>query len=394
MRALARPLREFLQTETAGAAALFLATLIALALANSPVGAGYESLWKIEWKPPFLGPEFELDLRHWVNEGLMTIFFFVVGLEIKRELVVGELKDPRKAALPVIAAVGGVAVPALVYLAINTGEAGERGWGIPTATDIAFAVGVLTILGSRVPSSLKVFLLSLAIVDDVLAIVVIAIFYSSDISMASLAIAIFLAATMVAARRLGVERITIYVALGAGMWAVLIHSGIHPTLAGVTIALITPVRPSLRTRPTDESVAERLQRILHPGTSYLIVPVFALANAGVELSGSGLRAALGSPIAAGIVMGLVMGKVAGITAASWIAVRLKVASLPSNVDWSHIVATSALAGIGFTVSLFIATLAFDDPELIAVSKIGILAASLLAATIGSSLLLVRSARNE
>jgi Na+:H+ antiporter, NhaA family len=420
-RLIARPVRTFLATEAAGGVVLLAAAVAALIWANSPFRESYETLWHTELRISIGGYEIAEDLRHWVNDALMALFFFVVGLEIKRELVTGELNDARKASLPAIAALGGMVGPALLYAAFNAGGPGAEGWGIPMATDIAFAVGVLALLSDRVPSGLKVFLLSLAIVDDIGAILVIAIFYSSGLQMAWLATAALLVAAIVFLRRARVFWVPIYVVLGTGVWLAMFESGVHATIAGVVLGLLTPAHPTdpggfsdvleragrLSSEPDARSlrdismqgnevvsVAERLGHLLHPWTSYIVVPVFALANAGVALGDGVLRDAFSSRVALGIVAGLVVGKIVGISAASWLAVRLGLGRLPDGVAWSHLFGAAAVAGIGFTVSLFITALAFDDPSLVAPAKLAILVASLIAGTLGALILLAGRRRDD
>ena len=412
-RRLARPLRSFLATEAAGGIVLLAATLVALIWVNSPWDASYARLW--ETSAGFRIGNFEVveSLQHWVNDGLMTIFFFVVGLEIKRELVAGELNNARKAALPAIAAAGGVLVPAAIYAALNAGGEGSAGWGIPMATDIAFAVGLIALLGRRCPPALKVFLLSLAIVDDIIAIVVIALFYAGDLSMGWLSLALVALGSVPLLKRLRVRWTPIYVVLGSFAWLAMLESGVHATIAGVALGLLTPALPfdpagaedaiatagnladdpnpvDLRATVVQANevvpVAERLQHLLHPWSSYVIVPIFALANTGVVLSADAIGDALSSRVTLGIVLGLVLGKIAGITAASWLAVRGGVGALPDDVTWGHLVGASAVAGIGFTVSLFVAELAFTDARLISEAKIGILGASILATLLGAAFL--------
>lgn len=414
-RLLARPIRTFLNTEAAGGIVLLGATVVALVLANSPVADSYESLWRTELRVAIGSLELVQDARHWINDGLMALFFFVVGLEIKRELVAGELKDRRKAMVPVVAAVGGMVVPALLYIVFNAGGTGSAGWGIPMATDIAFAVGVLALLSDRIPSALKIFLLSLAIVDDIGAILIIALFYSGGIELGWLCAAAGLLAVMVVLRRLNVYWTPVYVLIGIAVWLATFESGVHATIAGAALGLLTPARPTdpggfadvleeasaLSAEPdagqlkavqlqSNEvvSVAERLENLLHPWTSYLVIPLFALANAGVVLSFEAVGDALSSNVAIGIVAGLVVGKIVGISGATWLAVRLKLGRLPDGVQWRHVVGTSAVAGIGFTVSLFITALAFDDAQLIAEAKIGVLFASLSAGVAGAAALTV------
>jgi NhaA family Na+:H+ antiporter len=366
---------EFVSLEAASGIVLLLGAAAALIWANADT-AGYASWWG---RTLTLGSgDFAITetLVHWVNDALMTIFFFVVGLEIKRELVTGELRDTRRAALPAVAAIGGMVVPALIYVLLNLGGAGLDGWAIPMATDIAFAVGVLAILGARVPSSLKLFLLTLAIVDDIGAILVIALFYSSGVEPLWLLGGIAVVGLVSVMSRLGVDRPLAYVIPGALLWVCLYEAGIEPTLAGVVLGLLTPALPR-RGRP----VLERLESGLHPVSSFVIVPVFALANAGVVLSGDAIDHALASRVTVGIVVGLVVGKFVGISGATLLALRLRIGRLPDDLGLAHIFGVATLGGIGFTVSLFITDLAFRG-QVIDDAKIGVLAASALAAVIG------------
>lgn len=412
-RLIARPLRTFLNTEQAGGIILLVATIVALIWANSPFASSYDSLWRTEIGLRVGELEVMEDLRHWINDGAMTLFFFVVALEIKRELVVGELNEIRKAMIPIIAAAGGMVVPALLFLILNAGSAAGSGWGIPMATDIAFAVGVLAVLGDRIPTGLKVFLLSLAIVDDIGAILVIALFYSGGIGFGWLLAAVGLLVAIVALRRLRVYWIPIYVLVGVAAWFFTFKSGVHATIAGAVIGFLTPARPtdprgfaevleeagrledepdaaSLRAVQLESnevvSAAERIEHLLHPWTSYLVVPLFALANAGLILNIGGIADALTSRLTMGIVAGLVIGKLVGISGATWLAVRSGLGRLPEGVNWRHVMGASAVAGIGFTVSLFITALAFDDPGLVDEAKIGVLFASMLAGLIGVTIL--------
>ncbi|HEX4532303.1 MAG TPA: Na+/H+ antiporter NhaA [Acidimicrobiia bacterium] len=366
---------EFVSLEAASGIILLLGAAAALIWANADT-AGYASWWG---RTLTLGSgDFAITetLVHWVNDALMTIFFFVVGLEIKRELVTGELRDTRRAALPAVAAIGGMVVPALIYVLLNLGGAGLDGWAIPMATDIAFAVGVLAILGARVPSSLKLFLLTLAIVDDIGAILVIALFYSSGVEPLWLLGGIAVVGLVSVMSRLGVDRPLAYVIPGALLWLCLYEAGIEPTLAGVVLGLLTPALPR-RGRP----VLERLESGLHPVSSFVIVPVFALANAGVVLTGDAIDHALASRVTVGIVAGLVVGKFVGISGATLLAVRLRIGRLPDDLGLAHLFGVATLGGIGFTVSLFITDLAFRG-QVIDDAKIGVLAASALAAVIG------------
>jgi NhaA family Na+:H+ antiporter len=364
-------LRAFLASEVAGGLVLLAAAAVALAWASSPWSESYADLWHIELT---IGPVRE-DLGHWVNDLLMALFFFVIGIEIKRELLTGDLRDPRRAALPVAAAVGGMLVPAAIYVVFNTGRSGVDGWGIPMATDIAFALGVLALLGPRVPTTLKVFLLALAIVDDLGAIGVIAIFYSDDIGLGWLGLAASSLAAIWLLWRVGVRSLAPHVALGIVTWWFVFESGVHATLAGVAVALLLPV-----------DLGDDVEHVLHPFTSFLVVPLFALANAGVDLNPDALSGEDAQMVAAGVAVGLVAGKIFGIAGTVWLAVRLGLGNLPDGTTWRHILGAAGVAGIGFTVSLFVAGLAFDDGALVDAAKLGILGGSALAAVIGSLVL--------
>jgi NhaA family Na+:H+ antiporter len=374
-------LQAFVHLEAAGGLALFGATLAALVWANSPWDDAYTRLWNHEIGFDFAGIELHESIGHWINDGLMTLFFFVVGLEIKRETTSGELSSRRAASLPVFGAFGGMIVPAVIYTAFNAGGEGRSGWAIPMATDIAFALGVLALLGSRIPSGLKAFLLALAIVDDIGAILVIAAFYSGDIAFPALIAAGGLILVTVAVNLVGVRAILLYLALGVGLWYAMFQSGIHATLAGVILGLLTPERPHAGKGET-EAPLDRLERMLHPWSTFLVIPLFALANAGLSLSADVLADAIRSPIAIGIVLGLVVGKTVGISSFAWFAVRLGLSQLPAGTTWRQVVGTALLGGIGFTVSLFITALAFDDGSLVQEAKAGIFAASVLAGTAG------------
>lgn len=383
------PARAFLHAEASGGALLLVAALIALGWANSPASDGYARLWETELTLG-TGPLGVTEtMRHWVNDGLMTLFFFVVGLEIKRELVIGELRDRRAAALPVLAAAGGALLPVAIFLTVVGGTTGRNGWGIPMATDIAFAVGVLSVLGGRVPAGARVFLLSIAIVDDMIAIAVIAVFYSGTIEAGWLAATGAGLAAVVTLRRLGVGVIWPYLLLGVGVWYAIHASGLHATIAGVALALLAPAR-SYRGR----DVVAVLERRLHPVSAYLVVPVFALANAGVDLGGEALADAAASRLAWGVATGLFAGKLLGISLVTLLAVRLRVGVLPSGVTIPHVWGLAALAGIGFTVSLFIADLAYQDLELTDLAKIGVLSASLAGGAFGAMLLTVGNRRQH
>ena len=311
----------------------------------------------------------------------MTLFFFLISLEIKREVVHGDLRRPRQAALPVIAAAGGVAVPILIFLALTAGTSATSGWGIPMATDAAFAIAALALLGDRVGVGAKLFLVTIAVVDDVLAIAVIAIAYTSELSLPWLLAAIGLLAAIVAMRRLGIATIWPYAIVGVLVWIATFESGVHATIAGVALAFLTPARPVGGRR-----VIEELEERIHPLTSFVVLPVFALANAGVEIGGDALGEGDGARVALAVALGLVLGKLIGISAATMLAMRLRIAVLPEGVDIRSVIGIAALAGIGFTVSLFIAALAYDDPLLVESAKLGILAGSVVSAMIGVALL--------
>jgi Na+:H+ antiporter, NhaA family len=409
------PLRDFFRTEAAGGIVLVAATAVALVWANA-APATYDDLWSTVFTIGTADHHLSLTLRAWVNDGLMAIFFFVVGLEIKRELVDGELREPRQAALPVIAAVGGMVVPALIYAVFNAGGSGANGWGIPMATDIAMAIGVLSLLGDRIPSALKLFVLALAIVDDIGAILVIAIFYSDSFNAGAALAAVGLVLAMGTLRALGVRTLWPFIVLGVGVWVAVHEGGVHATIAGVALGLLAPTRPFRQPDLVDAdvltdlssverahetvvharesvSLVEWLEHRIHPWSSYAIVPIFALANAGVTISRDSVDAALSSPITHGIVVGLVGGKLVGITLFAWLACQLRVASMPRDARMPHIVGVAALAGIGFTVSLFVAELAFGtDGAHTEEAKIGILAASLIAGVLGCILLIGSTAR--
>lgn len=370
---------DFIDVEALGGIAVFVAAVAALVWAN--VGtASYDSFWHHPLDLSF-GP-FALDLSraHWVTDGLMTLFFFVVGLEIKREVVRGELRDPRTASLPVIAAVGGMVVPALLFLAVNAGEPTAKGWAIPMATDIAFAVGVLAVLGPRVPRNLKLFLLTLAIVDDIGAIVVIAVFYSGGVALGWLAASVGAIAVVLVMQRLGVASPWAYVLPAVALWLFVDQSGVHATIAGVVLGLLTPARPF-----GGKQVIEGLEHRLHPWSSFLVVPLFALANAGVVVDGDSIRRAASSSVALGIVLGLVVGKPLGITLATWIGTRAGVGRLPAGITWRQVVGLGTVAGIGFTVALFVDDLSFVGPTFDD-AVLGILAGSLLSGIIGAVIL--------
>lgn len=404
------PLRDFLHRESAGAVLLAFGAILALVWSNSPWSASYESLWNSRIALTIAGHSLDLDLRHWVNDGLMTIFFFVVGLEIKREVTSGHLSERRAALLPGLAAIGGMLVPALIYLAI-AGSSAPRGWAIPVATDIALAVGVISVMGKRVPTSIRAFLLGLAIVDDIGAIIIIAAVYSTGVSFGWLLVSIIGVSAAVVARRLGMQSVLLYVAIGVSIWLGLYQGGVHPTLAGVTMGLLTPsvVRKqtdfidveelsesstsvdleSLGSKAKDSvSVVEWLQHTLHPWTSFLIVPIFALANSGIHISLNGLRDATGSAVTWGVFFGLLLGKPLGVVIATRAAVRSGISDSPAGSTTRQILGAGMAAGIGFTVAIFITKLALTDPIQQENAKLAILLSSVVAA--GLAMLLLKS----
>ena len=408
---VAQPIARFLHIEAAGGLLLITATVVALVWANSPWQAGYDSFWHTEVRVNVGSYLFEETVGHLVNDLLMGLFFFVVGMEIKRELVVGELRDPRAAALPALAALGGMVVPALVFAAFNAGTDGGHGWGIPMATDIAFALGVVALLGRRVPAPAKILLLTLAIVDDIGAIVVIAVFYSDDLEPGFLMVAGAVVAAVAVCHRIEVTYPPVLLVAGLVLWLVVYESGVHATIAGVVMGLLTPAVPRQTALEADEivnvlenrtdvsaaevratagairgsvSACDRLIDLLHPWTSFVIVPLFALANAGIELTGDSLSDP--SAVFGGVAVGLVAGKLVGITAFSWFAVKFGLGRLPRDTGWQHVIGLAALAGIGFTVSLFVTGLAFSDSDLQTDAKLGVLASSIAAAAIGAAVL--------
>lgn len=369
-------MRDFLRAEAGGGLALLLGSVAALLWVNVIDAGGYASFWATHLNIGIGGASLDESFAHWVNDGLMTLFFFLISLEIKRELVRGDLRHPKRAALPIIAALGGVITPIVVFLAI-TGGHDAGGWGIPMATDAAFAIGVLALLGDRVGVGVKLFLVTIAVVDDVAAICVIAVAYTDHLSLGWLAVAVAGLAGVVATRLLGARRILVYVPLGLFVWVATLESGVHATLAGVTLALITPAVPV-----EGRDVLGELEHGLHPWVNYAILPLFALANAGVKLGGGELSDSDGRRIAIAVALGLVVGKFIGIAGATMAALRLRLGALPEGVDLGGLLGAAALGGIGFTVSLFITPLAYSDPLLVGAAKIGILGGSVISAAIG------------
>ena len=406
--ALTVALRRFLATEIGSGLLLCGATLAALVWANSPWSAAYDRLWATEIGVRVGGAQLVMDLRHWVDDGLMALFFLVVGLEVTREVAVGELRDRRTIGVPVVAAVGGMLLPALIYLGWNAGGQGANGWGIAMATDIAFVLGALALVGPRCPDQLRLFLLTVAIVDDIGAILVIALFYSDDPSVVPLLLAVALVGALVGLRWIRVWRSPAYVAVGLGLWLAVYESGVHATIAGVLIGLLVGNRAPARAGELDPyaravaedttpehvrlarlaaastvSPNERIQHALHPWTSYAIVPIFAFANAGIRLDAETLRTAATSPITLGIVTALVLGKTIGVAGSTLLALRLRLGVLPGDIRRGQLFGGATLAGIGFTVALFITDLAFSDPVLRDQAVVGILAGSALAAVGGT-----------
>lgn len=374
--------QRFVALESASTILLLGATITALALANSAGHGAYEHALHLPVSLGVGSVRIEMTLHHFVNDVLMAIFFFVVGMEIKRELVKGELSSRARAALPFFGAIGGMVAPAAIYAALHAGTPTLRGWGVPMATDIAFAIAALGVFGSRVPPALKVFLLALAIIDDLGAVLVIALFYSDSIAVPWIVAAAAGLAACGVLGRLGVRAYGVYVGIGALVWFAVYESGLHATIAGVALGLITPARP---VGGAEHSPIDDLEHRLHGWVAFAIMPIFALANAGVALDASSLGDADAQRVALGVALGLLVGKPVGITALAWLAVRLRIAELPSGVGWSQIGGVGMLAGIGFTMALFIASLAFEEaPNQIAGAKIGILGASTVATAIGVS----------
>ena len=422
---IVRPFQAFADRASSSGILLIAAAIAALAWANSPWGESYTGLWATKLSIGLGSFSIEEDLTHWINDGLMAVFFLVVGLEIKREILVGELSSPRRAALPLAAALGGAVLPALIYVVITFGTEGVSGWGIPMATDIAFALGVLALLGKRAPLGLKVFLTALAIVDDIVAVMVIALFYTSNVSWGALAVGAAFLIALVAANLAGVGKPLPYALLGIGLWLCFLQSGVHATIAGVLMAMTVPASSFIDTgeflnrsrvlldrfeqagergdavlcneerqgtlhalNSANEDVEPPLQELehtLHPWVVFVIMPLFALANAGVVL-GEDFASTLLNPVSLGIVAGLLLGKQFGITLFAWLAVKSGISEMPGGVTWLHIYGAAWLAGIGFTMSLFISDLAFADSPLLDIAKLGILTASLIAGVAGWSII--------
>lgn len=415
------PMQEFIHQSQSSGIVLLSMTVIALILANSPLNALYTAI--LDSHIGIHIGTFALDesVLHWINDGLMAVFFFLVGLEIKREILVGELSNPRAAALPIIAALGGVIVPALIYTAFNFGGPGSAGWGIPMATDIAFALGCLALLGNRIPLGLKIFLTAVAIVDDLMAVLVIALFYSGGLNFNWLSLGFGVLLLLAVINAFGIRNLVVYAACGVVVWVAFLNSGVHATIAGVLLAMMIPARRRInapdflararqilqhfeasKSEKHPHQVAEvqqsaileleeicedaqaplqKLEHALHVWVAFMIMPIFALANAGVTITADSLGGA-SLPVLLGIILGLTLGKPIGIIGASWLATRIGIATLPMAVTWKHMTGVGLLAGMGFTMSLFIASLAFSDPTLLAAAKFAILIASLLAGVAG------------
>ena len=419
------PFQRFLQRTTSGGIILMGTTIVALVLANSMWGDYVRHLWEQPLHIAIGAWQLKLSLHSWINEGLMTLFFLLVGLELKREIMVGELASFRDALLPVVAAMGGMLVPALIYYVLNPEGPTARGWGIPTATDIAFAVGILVLLAWRIPANLIIFLTALAIVDDLGAVLIIAIFYTHDLNLMALGVAASVFFLLIILNQGGIRHPLPYGLLGIVLWVALLKSGIHATVSGVLLAFTIPARPAFTLHhfeqrliqlqgalhsevadpdecehalgcPDMATIAENLEsaaravqspqqhmeHALSPWVTFLVIPLFALSNAAIDLHAIELGRTLSHPVTMGVLVGLVLGKFIGISCFSWLAVRLRIARLPAGVGWWHLLGAAWLAGIGFTMSLFISQLAFKDPVLVEQAKIGILFASLVAAAMG------------
>ena len=374
--------QEFIRLETSGGIILMIAAVFAMIIANTPLATLYDAILDTYIKVGIGSFEIAKPAILWINDGLMAIFFFLVGLEIKREVLVGELSSFDKAILPIMAAIGGMAVPGLIFAIINWGTPENlNGWAIPTATDIAFALGILALVGSRAPIALKIFLLAIAIIDDLGAIVIIAIFYTSELSINALTISMLGFAAAVALNRMRIQRTTPYLLVGIVMWVFVLKSGVHATLAGVLIAFTIP----LKAKNGDEALLYKMEHGLHPWVAFLILPVFAFANAGVNFTGIGIDDLL-QPLTLGIAVGLFLGKQIGVYLATWIGVKSGIARLPENVTWRHVYGVAFLTGVGFTMSLFIGSLAFDAATEMNAVRLGVVLGSVLSGLFGYMLL--------
>ncbi len=375
-------IQEFIKLETSGGVVLMIAAIFAMIIANTPLSANYDLILGTYIKVGIGNFEIAKPAILWINDGLMAIFFFLVGLEIKREVLAGELSSFDKAILPIMAAIGGMAVPGIIFAIINWGTPENlNGWAIPTATDIAFALGILALIGSRAPIALKIFLLAIAIIDDLGAIVIIAIFYTSELSINALSISMIGFAAAIALNRLGIQRTAPYLLVGIIVWVFVLKSGVHATLAGVLIAFTIP----LKTKNEDEALLYKMEHGLHPWVAFLILPVFAFANAGVNFTGIGIDDLL-QPLTLGIAVGLFLGKQIGVFLATWIGVKSGIARLPENVSWKHVYGVACLTGVGFTMSLFIGSLAFTTADVMNAVRLGVVLGSVLSGIIGYLLL--------
>ena len=381
-------IQEFIRLETSGGVVLMIAAIFAMIIANTSLSATYDLILSTYIKVGIGNFEIAKPAILWINDGLMAIFFFLVGLEIKREVLAGELSSFDKAILPIMAAIGGMAVPGIIFAIVNWGTPENLiGWAIPTATDIAFALGILALIGSQAPIALKIFLLAIAIIDDLGAIVIIAIFYTSELSINALSISMIGFAAAVALNRLGIQRTAPYLLVGIIMWVFVLKSGVHATLAGVLIAFTIP----LKAKNEDEALLYKMEHGLHPWVAFLILPVFAFANAGVNFTGIGIDD-LRQPLTLGIVVGLFLGKQIGVFLATWIGVKSGIARLPENVSWKHIHGVACLTGVGFTMSLFIGSLAFMTVDVMNAVRLGVVLGSVLSGIIGY--LLLKSAAHD
>jgi len=369
--------QKFLETESKAGIILIFCVLISILVANSSLGAHFSALLNFKLGSEFAGIDLNFTSLSWINDGLMAIFFLYVGLEIKREVLDGELKSVKQASLPIVAAIGGMVIPAGLYFLINIGTDSAKGWGIPMATDIAFAIGILSVLGSRVPASLKIFLTALAIVDDLGAILVIAVFYTADLHFTYLLLAAGVFAFQMALNYFGVRKLVFYIIPGIVLWYLIHHSGIHATIAGVLTAIAIPATSAKRKR----SPLEKLEHLLSNPVSYVIMPLFALANTNIKFE-SGMVSGLTNPLGLGIIAGLFIGKPLGITLASWIAIKLKIAKKPRSASWKQISGVAMLGGIGFTMSIFVSILSFASPLFQLEAKFSILIASIISAAAG------------
>jgi NhaA family Na+:H+ antiporter len=369
--------QKFLETESKAGIILIFCVLISILVANSSLGAHFSALLNFKLGSEFAGIDLNFTSLSWINDGLMAVFFLYVGLEIKREVLDGELKSVKQASLPIVAAIGGMVIPAGLYFLINIGTDSAKGWGIPMATDIAFAIGILSVLGSRVPASLKIFLTALAIVDDLGAILVIAVFYTADLHFTYLLLAAGVFAFQMALNYFGVRKLVFYIIPGIVLWYLIHHSGIHATIAGVLTAIAIPATSAKRKR----SPLEKLEHLLSNPVSYVIMPLFALANTNIKFE-SGMVSGLTNPLGLGIIAGLFIGKPLGITLASWIAIKLKIAKKPRSASWKQISGVAMLGGIGFTMSIFVSILSFASPLFQLEAKFSILIASIISAAAG------------